>query len=146
MTQVGEVQEWCRCFSILGIVAFFVGFCRSQPTSSLLFLGVSDLILHFNYLNSSQAWSQGWTFVRRRKRDELVRMAADIFVQTGKQAGSELSKAEFDQLVTTEAGRRVGCRGALGESEVYTVFLAKPQKGPIPQGFLSGNLGDPNGS
>ncbi|CAJ1366428.1 unnamed protein product [Effrenium voratum] len=67
------------------------------------------------------------------KRDELVRMAADIFVQTGKQAGSELSKAEFDQLVTTEAMEKylmaIGLE--IGEADDLFQFLDRDDSGSL---------------
>lgn len=37
-----------------------------------------------------------------RKRNELVRMAAEIFVHTGRKAGDEISKEDFDQLLHSE--------------------------------------------
>ena len=54
-----------------------------------------------------------------RKRDELVRMAADIFVHSGKTAGDELSREEFDDLLHSEA-READGEGKLELSDSET--------------------------
>ncbi|CAE7313974.1 Cacna1h [Symbiodinium natans] len=66
-----------------------------------LFVGFALVVL-LNLVNGVLV-EGAQTMIAERKQHELVRMAADIFVQTGHKAGSELSPEEFDELVNTKA-------------------------------------------
>ena len=81
-----------------------------------------------------------------RKRDELVRMAADIFVHSGKKAGDELSREEFDELLQSEDGE------CLGGSEVFPLLVCRVfpwQLPPVGDDSIPGRyrpLGDVGGN
>ncbi|CAK9079320.1 unnamed protein product [Durusdinium trenchii] len=68
-----------------------------------------------------------------QKRDELVRMAADIFVHSGKKAGDELSREEFDELLQSEAMTRyldaIGIE--LDEADSLFAFLDRDDSGSL---------------
>lgn len=68
-----------------------------------------------------------------QKRDELVRMAADIFVQTGKKAGDELSKEEFDDLLHSEAMTRYldAIEIEMGDADQLFEFLDRDDSGSL---------------
>eukprot|EP00439_Symbiodinium_sp_Y106_P062916 s1257_g9.t1 len=66
-----------------------------------LFVGFALVVL-LNLVNGVLV-EGAQTMIAERKQNELVRMAADIFVHSGHKAGSELTPEEFDALVHTKA-------------------------------------------
>jgi len=96
-----------------------------------LFVGFV-LVVILNLVNGVLVES-AQVMIAEQKRDELVRMAADIFVQTGKTAGDELSKDEFDDLLHSEAMTRYleAIDIEMGEADRLFEFLDRDESGSL---------------